>query len=474
MLSNLTVLSPTGIEGIHEATLELLRNVGVHFPDSEALDVLAQGGAEVDRTSQVARIPSRLVEESLARCGRRYTLYGRDRERSVRYGAGEFILVSSPGQFAWVDDDGRNRREPVLADTRAAAIVGDALEHIDVVGGLGMALDVPAAWRDVAMAAELMKATSKPTQVWVSGARSLGLILEMCEAIQGGAEEHKLHPMLHGFIEPVSPLRFAPGGIEILKTCANKGLPLCFAPMVQAGASGPATLAGTLALENAEILSGIVLSQVITPGLPVCYGGIPHLFDMHAMQISFGAPEQGLMAVAMTQMARSYGLPAYVNVGLSDSKLMDAQSGMERAVTLLMGALAGADTFGHMGIVGLDQAGSLLQLVFDNEMAAYVKRLLRGFEVNSETLALPVTREVGIGGSFLAEQHTCENFRSETWFPRVCDRRRWEAWEADGSRSSADQARAHVNRILSTHKTQPCETALARELDRIAVSAAQA
>jgi len=471
MLSKLTVLSPSAIEAIHEATLELLRTVGVHFPDAEALDVLAQGGAEIDRTSQVARMPPRLVQDALSRCGRRYTLYGRDRARSIRYGNGEFILVSSPGQFAWVDDDGRNRREPALSDTRAAAIVGDALDHIDVVGGLGMALDVPAAWRDVVMAAELIKATSKPTQVWISGGRSLGFILEMCEAVQGGSEEHKRHPMLHGFIEPVSPLRFAPSGIEILKICARRGLPLCFAPMVQAGASGPATLAGTLAVENAEILSGIVLSQMITPGLPVCYGGIPHLFDMHAMQISFGAPEQGLMAVAMTQMARSYGLPVYVNVGLSDSKLMDAQSGMERAVTLLMGALAGADTFGHMGIVGLDQAGSLVQLVFDNEMAAYVKRILRGFEVNSDTLALTVTREVGIGGSFLAEPHTCENYRSESWFPRISDRRRWEAWEGDGSRSIADQARADVNRILSTHKTEPCEAGLARELDRIAASA---
>lgn len=277
--------------------------------------------------------------------------------------------------------------------------------------------------------------------------------------------------MLHGFIEPVSPLRFAPSGLEILKTCARKGLPLCFAPMVQAGASGPATLAGTLAVENAEILSGIVLSQLISPGLPVCYGGIPHLFDMHAMQISFGAPEQGLMAVAMTQMARSYELPVYVNVGLSDSKLMDAQSGMERATTLLMGALAGADTFGHMGIVGLDQAGSLLQLVFDNEMAAYVKRILRGFEVNSATLASPVINEVGIGGSFLAEQHTCENFRSETWFPRLCDRRRWEAWEADGSSSIADRARSHLGRILSVHQAEPCDPGLARELDRIAAAA---
>jgi trimethylamine--corrinoid protein Co-methyltransferase len=467
----LTVLSPPAIEAIHEATLAILRNVGVHFPDPETLDLLSQAGAEVDRASQVVRMPSSLVQESIGRCGRSYTLFGRSRERSVRYGTGEFILVSSPGQFAWAEDDGRGRREPVLADTRSAAIVGDVLEHIDVVGGLGMPLDVPAAWRDVVMAAELIKGTSKPTHVFISGGRSLGFILEMYEAVQGGAEEHRLHPMLHGFIEPVSPLRFAPSGLEILKTCARKGLPLCFAPMVQAGASGPATLAGTLAVENAEILSGIVLSQLISPGLPVCYGGIPHLFDMHAMQISFGAPEQGLMAVAMTQMARSYELPVYVNVGLSDSKLMDAQSGMERATTLLMGALAGADTFGHMGIVGLDQAGSLLQLVFDNEMAAYVKRILRGFEVNSATLASPVINEVGIGGSFLAEQHTCENFRSETWFPRLCDRRRWEAWEADGSSSIADRARSHLGRILSVHQAEPCDPGLARELDRIAAAA---
>src|SRR5512136_2203273 len=153
MLCNLTVLSPSAIEAIHEATLGLLRDVGVHFPDAEALDVLGQNGAEIDRTSQVARLPSRLVQDSLSRCGKKYTLYGRDRERSVRYGSGGFILVSSPGQFAWVDDDGRDRREPALPDTRAAAIVGDALEQIDVVGGLGMALDVPAAWRDVFMAA---------------------------------------------------------------------------------------------------------------------------------------------------------------------------------------------------------------------------------------------------------------------------------------------------------------------------------
>ncbi len=471
MPSVLSIIKPSDIQSIHDASLRLLRDVGVKYPDEESLRLLASAGAKVDSISQVARLSDRLVHEALDRCGKAYSLHGRTSGRQVRFGAGEFILVSSPGQFAWVQEDGSGRREPTLADTRLAALVGDALEEIDIVGGMGMALDIPPPCRDVFMAAELIKGTPKVTQVWVAGGRSLLFILEMCEAVRGGSDEHRKQPMLHGFIEPVSPLRFAPNGLEILKVCARSGLPLCVAPMVQTGASGPATLAGTLAIENAEILSAIVLAQLYGAGVPVCYGGIPHMFDMRAMQISFGAPEQALMAVSMAQMGKFYGLPVYINVGLSDSKLADAQSGLERGTTLLMGALAGADTFGHMGIVGPDQGASLLQLVLDNEMAGYVKRLLRGFDVNDGTLALPVVEQVGIGGSFLAEQHTRDHFRSESWFPRLADRSRWEAWEANGRKSTADRAFERLSQILAGHVPDPCDPDLARELERIAASA---
>jgi trimethylamine--corrinoid protein Co-methyltransferase len=242
--------------------------------------------------------------------------------------------------------------------------------------------------------------------------------------------------------------------------------------MVQAGATGPVTPAGTLVVEHAEILAGIVLSQLFGPGIPVCYGGIPHVFDMRTTQISFGAPEQALMAVAMTQLARSHGLPAYINVGLSDSKRMDAQSGLERGMTLLMGALAGADTFGHMGIIGSDQAGSLEQLICDNEMAGYVKRLLRGFEANTETMALSVIKEVGIGGTYLAEEHTRLHYR-ESWLSSLFDRQRWDGWEEAGSKALADRVRERKRQILSRHNPDPIEASLSREIDGIVAAAAR-
>jgi len=237
--------------------------------------------------------------------------------------------------------------------------------------------------------------------------------------------------------------------------------------MVQAAATGPATLAGTLALENAEILVGIVITQLLGPGCPVCYGGIPHIMDLRTMQISFGSPEQGLMAIAMAQMAQHYGLPSYINVGIGDSKLVDAQSGLERGTTLLMGALAGADTFGHMGIAGADQAASLEQLIVDNEMAAYVKRILRGFAINQETLALEAIKRVGIGGNFLADEHTVAHFRQELWFPEGFDRRSWEAWWADGAKSMVNWARERKERILAHHRPAPLDPHLAHEIDKI-------
>ncbi len=471
MTDRLSVLSEAEISAIHDASLAILRDVGVQIPNAEVLQVLAEAGASVDFSREVARIPEDLVADALEGSGKQFTLYGRGRAKTARFGYGDFVLVSSPGQFSWVEEAGGPRRDPTSEDAGRGILVGDALEHINIVGALGMALDIPTPIRDVWMAAELVKGTSKPTHVWVANGTTLHYILEIYEAVMGGAEAHRQYPMIAGFVEPISPLRFAETGLEILVTCARYGLPLFFAPMVQAAATGPATLAGTLAQENAEILAGIVIVQLFGPSCAVCYGGIPHIMDLRTMQISFGSPEQGLMAVAMAQVAQHYGLPSYINVGLGDSKLVDAQSGLERGMTLLMGALAGADTFGHMGIAGADQAASLEQLIVDNEMAAYVKRILRGFAVNRETLALEVIERVGIGGNFLADRHTVTHFRRELWSPDLFDRRDWQSWWEDGAKVMVQRAREKKRQILSEHLPEPIDPNLAGEMDGIVATA---
>jgi trimethylamine--corrinoid protein Co-methyltransferase len=241
--------------------------------------------------------------------------------------------------------------------------------------------------------------------------------------------------------------------------------------MAICGSSGPVTLAGTLAQENAEILAGVVISQLLAPGLPVTYWGIPHILDPATANMVFGGPEQGLMAAAITQLGKSYGLPVGVNVGLTDAKIPDAQAGLEKGMTLLMGALAGADIFGHMGIAGMDQGSCLAQLVIDNEMMGHMRRTLKGVTVSDHTLALDVIREVGIGGHFLAEEHTARSFRDEFFFPRLCDRNQWEPWIASGGTTMLERAIALEERLATTHQVAPPEEAVVAEIDAIVARA---
>ncbi len=205
--------------------------------------------------------------------------------------------------------------------------------------------------------------------------------------------------------------------------------------------------------------------------MPVCYGGIPHAFDMRTTQMIFCGPEQALMAVAMTQLGKRYGLPVYINVGLTDSKVADAQAGLEAGITLAAGALAGADIFGHMGICGVDQASSLDILMVQHEIMGYVERLVRGFEVNDETLALDAIAEVGPGGTFMDHEHTARHFREEIWFPRLLDRQFYDPWVASGRLSMAERARAEKERLLREHTVEPLPEDVEREVARITAAA---
>jgi trimethylamine--corrinoid protein Co-methyltransferase len=161
------------------------------------------------------------------------------------------------------------------------------------------------------------------------------------------------------------------------------------------------------------------------------------------------------MAVGMTEMGKFYNLPVYINVGLTDSKIPDAQAGIEAGITLACGAMAGADIFGHLGIAGVDQAASLSMLIMQHELIGYVERLVRGVDVTDDTLGLDVIEHGMAAGSFLAEEHTARHFRQELWFPQLLDRRFWEAWAKDGARDMASRCMEMKNRILREHVPTP-------------------
>ena len=467
MKRNLAVLSDKAIQEIHSATLSILEKVGVRVHHDGVLAKLADAGARVNRREQTVWIDAAMVMDSVEKAGKQYILYGRDGTKTARFGFGDVVTLSSPGQFTWVDPSNKTRRSPTSQDTRHAIRVGDALDNLNIVGAMTQPVDIPTPIRDIWLTAELVKHTRKPTRCWIANGTTARYILDIHRAVAGGEQALRERPAIDAFIEPISPLQMPTTGMEILVEFTNAGLPISYGPMVQAGATGPATLAGTLAQENAENLAGIVITQILRPGTPVMYGGICHILDMRTTSISFGSPEQGLLSVAMAQMAKWYGFPVYVNAGLGDSKLVDVQSGLERGMNFLLGVLAGGDMVAHLGISGADQGASLPQLVVDNEMIGFVKRILRGVTVDEHALAVDVIEDVGHEGQHLAHPHTVASFRDEFWMPTMWDRNGWDMWMQAGGTTMAERAYDEVERILSAPEPEPIDEHLANEIDRI-------
>ena len=465
---HINVLTDAEIGAIHDASLTILRDTGIKVHHEEMLALLGEAGGVVDSATQIARLPERLVTEAVAQAGRQYTLYGRDPARAARFGYGDLILMSSPGQYAWIDTQTGQRRPATIQDAQNAIRLGDALDNIMIVGAMAQPEEVSERYRDVFLTGQLVKGTAKPTRCWVRNGATARCILEIYRTVAGGKNALREHPMVEAFLEPISPLQLPRDGLDIVKEFARAGQPVSIGPMAMACGTGPGTLAGTLAQENAEILAGVVVTQILAPGAPITYGGIPHIMDPRTGICSFGSPEQGLMAVAMTQIGQSYGFPVYINVGLTDAKTLDAQAGMEKGTTMILGALAGADMFGHAGICGTDHAASLEWLLADNELMAYIRRIVRGFDVTAETLATDVVNTVGPAGNFLAESHTVRHFRDELWRPDATwTRQTWDAWSNEGRHTMADRLRDEVGRVLATHEPDPIDEQLAAEIDRI-------
>jgi trimethylamine--corrinoid protein Co-methyltransferase len=469
-MAQLTFLSDTDINRIHDASLQVLRTMGVRMPHGEVRRLFRESGADVNEATEIVRIPEHLVWSCLESAGKRFTLYGRDRTRQARFGVGARNYNSTGGQALWLPDEGstgRQRRYAALEDVITAARLGDALPHIGIVGAMADPHELPIEFRRIAVAATLLRHTTKPLLFYFHDRASTRYVLELLAAASGGEAELAAHPLVFPFLEPISPLKFPYDGVDLLFETARFSLPVPVGPMAQLGATAPGTIAGTLAQENAEILAGICVTQLIKPGLPVCYGGIPHAFDMRTSQIIFAGPEQALMAVAMTQVGKHYGLPVYVNVGLTDSKVPDAQAGMEAGITLTCGALAGADIFGHLGICGADQGASLAMLVMQHELVSYIERIMRGFEVDDGTLGLEVIQAVGHDGNFLAELHTVRHFRQELWFPKLLDRQYWSNWAEGGATTLLDRCIVTKDRLLATHTPQPLDPDTDREMQKI-------
>ncbi len=461
------ILEDHQIEKVHLKTLEILENTGVYVPHEEILSKFEGCGAIVDHKSNLVKIPSSLVMEFISKAGKSFTMYGRDLSKKAEFGVGKRNYNSSAGQAFWIDNIGDQRRHTTLNDVTEATRLGDALEQITIPGAMSDPLEIPLEWRCLQVALEMIKNTDKPITFWFTDRQSAKFLIELLISLRGDEKSALKYPLFYPLFEPISPLSFPFNGIDLLFETARLNLPVHIGPMAQMGISAPATIAGTIAQENAEILAAICITQLIREGMPVCYGGICHAFDMRDTQIIFGGPEQAIFSVAMSQIGKHYGLPVYINAGLTDSKRPDAQAGLESGITLSLGIASGADVFGHMGICGMDQGTSLDILVMQSEIISYLESTNRLISFDDDIFATDLINEVGPKGSFLNKRHTAKNIRKELWFPTLLDRKNYDNWLKTDSTDMEKRCRNRKEELLARHEPTPLDDDVKNDLEKI-------
>ena len=465
----LKVLSNEQIYEIHVSTLDLLEHVGVQVESEEVLKLLNDAGAAVDFKTKRVRIGPDLVNEAIRKTPPSFVLYARNKEHNLRIEDDRVYFMPAGLTTAVVSLEG-TRRPATMRDVAELTRLRDCLAYVDTASGGVFPTDIPESTHHVHVYLTQLENTDKVTgySYFARGRLVAQDIIKMASVVAGGFEELRRKPVIMGWENPVSPLSHGRAQTEMVLEFARLGLPIHIGPAVQAGATGPVSLAGVLVQQNAEVLSGIVIAQsAAEPGRrpPILYGAVPGLADMRYGSMVYGAAEPALMNVASVQLARHYGLVCRGNGGVTESKTIDAQAGYESGITLLMAALGGANILSAGGSLepGIG-ATSYEKAVIDNDVAGMVSRILNGITVSDETLAVDVISRVGPGGHFLGQEHTRRLFEKEHFIPDLSDRRSTESWVKAGSKDIREIARERAKQILQEHVPSPLDKTLREEL----------
>jgi trimethylamine--corrinoid protein Co-methyltransferase len=454
-------LSNKQVQRIHEASLEVLARTGVHVDEPQALAIFEEAGADVKEHR--VRIPRSLVEDAIDKAPSRVVLAGRDPEQDLFLEDARVHIGTGGAALQVLDLDTGKIRKAVLHDVADMARIVDALENIHFYLIPIYPTDLPEEKVEISKYYASLANTTKHVQAGVYTLQGIRDVVAMCEQIAGSPEGLRARPLV-SFITSwmVSPLKFATDVTKLLIEVCRQRMPVVLSAAPMAGSTSPITLAGTLVQLNAEQLSGLTLTQLVTPGTPVVMGPIPATADMRSGKYLGGSVELGISNAAITQLAHLYKVPIYNSAGMTDSKLPDIQAGMEKAQSAIQVALAGAN-FIHHAAGMLEDMSTIAyeQFVIDNEMLGMAMRAVRGIEVDEDRLALDVIDRVGPGGHYLADAHTLRYMRTEHHYPSdVFDRHGRDEWEADGSRDARSRAKEAARSILAMHEAASLDPAV--------------
>lgn len=456
----LRVLTDEQVESIHRATLEVLWATGVRMEHQRALQLLEKSGCPVDYDAMRVRMPPALVEDCLRRAPSSFPAPARDPANSLMIGGNTLCLAVAPGKGT-VDPDTWEPRTPTRKENYDGVRVLDALPSMHFFSPytpyFGFEGVPPCMAMLESLAARLRNSTKFQCVGFTHGCEVFSIQMAQSLGIQ-----------ILGTCAWAPPLTVYRDAVDSLFRFAEVGMPVRVISGQVMGGTAPASMAGAIVTNNAEVIAGLVLAQVVRPGTPVLAKDFTAPMNMNTGSPAFGAIEISLHNAACNQLFQRYGVPLDDTTAYPNSKLSDYQCAYEKAFRVLVAGLSGASTLLFHGSVHGELTHHPLQAILDDDVAGMVGRFLEGITVNSETLAVDLINEVGpIPGHFLNKQHTRDWWKKEQFVPGAADRLTYPEWMNSGKKSCLDYARERMEHILATHKPTSLTASQEQDVERI-------
>ncbi len=450
-------LSEPDLQGIYNTALRLLDELGMGEVPQRLHDVLMQAGAR-DLGNERLSLPREMVERAIALAPKQFPLHGRDPARSIQIGGDHVHFGTGGAAVQTLDMETGLYRPSTLQDLHNFTRLQDALTNISWFTRCCIATDVAGEYDlDVNTAYALMRNTTKPVATAFTLAEHVAPLVDMFDIAAGGPGAFSERPFVKAHISPViSPMRFGEDAVDVTFACLEHNIPVSCITAAQAGATAPSTLAGFLAQSLAETLASLVMVNAIKPGHPMVFSNWPLVIDLRTGAFAGGGGEIAVLNAASAQVSNWLGLPSGVAASMTDAKAIDAQYGVEKGMTSMAAALAGANLiYESSGMTASLLGASFEAFVLDDEMHSMSYRALRGIEVTPENLGFDAICDAVLGeGHFLGGDHTFQAMERDYFYPLLADRDNPKTWEDKGAPDAWSMARQRAQELLATHQPE--------------------
>ena len=466
---SLNILKPDEVKRIHDATLQIIENVGVRFPSKRALEIWAANGATVDFEKMVVKVKPAIIESALKKAPPKYDLAARDTQQDLPLD-GNHVFVGTDGcGVEVIDIQTGQKRTSCLQDVRDISRIADATEEIGFHWVPVSAQDKPVGTRGLHEIRAIWENSTKHVQTEsIYNEREARAAMEMAIAIVGSKDALRKRPILSLMQCTASPLGHDGGSLDAALVAAEYGIPTGFMTMAANLTTGPATLAGNLAVGNAEVISGAALIQLAYPGAPVFYAAAQTASDLRNGAYTGGGPEDFLYGAATNVLSDFYDIPLSMGSFATGAKEPNWQAGIENSLSTFMACIVMSDMLLGVGFLHGSRIWSFAEMMMDCEIFSIIEKTLRGIVVNDETLALDAIAAVGPGGNFLTQKHTRQHMR-EIFLPQFMDRRPYTEWETKKD-DARDWALEKARKALATHQPDPLDANVSAEMAKIIAS----